>query len=261
MDINKPLIPADKSKFWATVLEPIIFWMLEKNFFTIRIKDKDNFCLRNKNYGTLLYGFHSCFWDGITVYYVAKKVFCTNLYMMVKDLYKLPLLAKLGAFSVEKNCFGEALKSLNYTANLLKDRKNTVWVFPQGTVVPPHYRPVKFKSGMSFISNKLQGVNLLPMSVKYTFLNQDKPEIFIHVGTPIISESFIKNKKEYTRMLEKNFTELQNIQAEEISSGNLEDYEILYQGKLPLIRRVEPFTTKYIFANKLFKFLNLRSFL
>ncbi len=252
--MDKPLITANKNLLWAMLIETIMFRMVEKTFYSIHIKNKDYFRMKNPKYATLIYGSHSCFWDGSVAYYICKKVFDANLYMMIQELYKLPLLSRIGGFSIETSSASEAIKSIDYAANLLNDKNNAIWMFPQGRVMPPDYRPIKFKSGLSNICTKLKGVNLIPVSAKYTYVRQTKPEVFIEVGEPITVENTISNKRAYTRQLEENFTALANSQIENISKGEFNGYELVYQDKLPLIRRIEPITTKLIFNKKFFNF-------
>ncbi len=146
---ERPLIPADKSKNWARILDPWVFWLVRRHFASLRVKNKENFFSANPKYGKLIYSAHSCFHDGQVAYYLCRKVFDANFHMMIEDLYKLPILSKLGAFSVEKYSPVESLKSINYAANLLSDNNNMLWIYPQGRVMPPDYRPIKFESGLN----------------------------------------------------------------------------------------------------------------
>lgn len=250
---GEPLITANKSKFWAKILDPLIFKMVENNFYSIRIKNKKNYYLNNPEYARLLYGVHSCFHDGQLAYYICKKVFDANFYIMIQDLYKLPLLSKLGAFSVEKDSPSESIKSINYAANLLKDKESMLWIFPQGRVMPPEHRPVKFESGLSYLCNKVRGVNLIPVAVKYTFVRMHKPEIFIEIGKPIIIENVLPDKKEFTQYLEEKFTCQLNAQKKMISQGKFDEYEFIYQGKPPLCRRLEPIFKDIVFDKRYLK--------
>jgi len=250
---DKPLIPADKSSYWAKILDPWIYWLIEHNFSSVRIKNQENYNLGNPDYANLLYGNHSCFHDGQVAYYICRKAFNANFYMMIQELYKLPILSKIGGFSVEKYSAIESLKSINYASNLLAEKENMLWIFPQGRVMPPDYRPVKFESGLSYIANKVEGVNLIPVAIKYTFIRDVKPEIFAEIGEPIVINNGVSNKKELTQFLEEDFTSLSDSQIERISQGNLDDYKYIYQSKLPVFKRIEPFMKNIIFDKRYLK--------
>lgn len=247
---DKPLIPADRDRFWSKILEPWVFWLVEHNFSSVRIKNKENYYLGNPDYANLLYGSHCCFHDGQVAYYICRKVFKANFYLMIQELYKLPILSKIGGFSVEKDSPIESLKSINYAANLLSDKENMVWIFPQGRVMPPDFRPVKFESGLTYITHKAKGVNLIPVSIKYTFVRDHKPDIFAEIGEPITIQNGVANKKEFTQFLEEDFTTLADKQIEKISCGDIDEYEAIYQNKPPVFRRLEPYVKNIIFDKR-----------
>ena len=251
--VDKPLIPADKNPHWAKIIDPWVYWLIEHNFSSVRIKNKENYNRGNPNYANLLYSNHSCFHDGQVAYYICRKAFDANFYLMIQELYKLPILSKIGGFSVEKDSPLEALKSINYASNLLSDKQTMLWIFPQGKVMPPDFRPIKFESGLSYITSKVKGVNLIPVSLRYTFLRDVKPEIFAEIGEPIEIKNGVTNKKEFTRFLEEDLTNIADAQINKITQGDLNGYEYIYQSKLPIFKRLEPFL-KYIFFDK--RFLN-----
>ena len=248
---DKPLITANKDKWGANIIEPWVFWLVEHNFASIRIKNKENYNLANPNYANLLYGNHSCFHDGQVAYYICRKMFNANFYLMIQELYKLSLLSKIGGFSVEKDSPLEALKSINYASNLLADKDNMLWIFPQGRVMPPDYRPIKFESGLTYLSNKVKGLNLIPVAIRYTYVRDVKPEIFAEIGEPITIENGVSNKKEFTHFLEEDFANLSDAQTKRISQGDLDEYEFVYQSKGPIFKRAEPLL-KYIFYDRRF---------
>lgn len=243
---NMPLIPANKKSLWAKLLKPILFGNIEKNFYSVKIKNKENFYSGNPEYSRILYGMHNCFYDGQLAYYFCRKVFNANFYLMIQELYRLPQLAAVGGFSVEKNSPYEAVKSLNYASNLLKDKENMLWLFPQGKVMPPDYMPLKFESGLSYICNKVKKVNVIPVAIKYTFVRQEKPEIFIEIGKPTVIDNGVRNKKELTGFLEDDLSSLVNNQLYNISTDDCEEYETVYQNKLSLYRRMESHLKKIL---------------
>lgn len=247
-----PLITANKNKnsLWTKFLEAAIFRNIEANFHSVRIKNKENYYLGNPQYARILYGTHTCFYDGQTVYYFCKKVFDSNFYMMIQELYRMPSLSKLGAFSVEKDSPYEAIKSINYAAGLLRDKEAVLWLFPQGRVMPPEHKPLKFESGLSYICNKIKNVNVIPVAVKYTFVRQEKPEIFVEIGKPVIIENGVQNKKELTECLENNLTYLAENQNYNVSQGNYDSYDYVYKNKIALYRRLEDYLKIFLYDKR-----------
>jgi len=246
----QPKITSEKSELFRLLFNHVIKYLVRKHFHKVRIKNRSNFELRNKNYANLFYGVHQSWWDGQIAYYLCDMILKTNIYMMIEELYRFPLLSKMGGFSVEKNSPQQSVKSLNYAAHLLKNPKNSVWLFPQGKVLPPDFNPIKFESGLTYIASKVEKINLIPISARYVFVREERPEVFLEVGEPKIIESKIKDKKIFLEYLEKDFQEMVNRQKKEISSGFYSNYEIIMQNKLALYKRLEPYFKFFVYDKR-----------
>lgn len=239
-DMNQqPLIKANINPFWVKLFDYSFTKMLEKNFYSIRIKNLQHYYLRDRSKGNLAYAFHSCWWDGIIGYILCRKVFKKNLHMMIEELHRLPLLSKIGGFSVEKSSAQSSMKSLSYSSQILQDPSNILWIFPQGFVNPPDFRPIRFANGVSYLCKKINGVNLLPIAHRYTFLREDRPELLIEIGKPIILNDNSINRRDFTKYIEEDFTKLLDNQKEDIANGNLQGYEFFHKSKLCIPKRIE----------------------
>jgi len=240
---DDPTIKAAPQAFWIKAFDLYFSNMAKKAFYSIRIKNAQNFNLRDKTKGNIIFSNHNCWWDGPVGFLLSKKRFKTQLYMMIEELHRFPLLSRLGAFSVEKDCPHSSMKALNYSAKLLQNPNSSLWIYPEGIVKPPDFRPIKFASGISYICKKLNGVNLIPVANKYNFLREDRPEVLLDVGKPIILNDNAINRKEFTSYLENEFTKLLDNQKEEISSGNINEYEYLFKNQLCIYKLIEKHLT------------------
>lgn len=243
---DKPIIQVNKQDFWLRVFDFSFERMVKKGFYSLRVKNAENFNLRDSNNGNIIYGFHSCWWDGIIAYLLCRKVFKTQLNMMVEELYRFPLLSRIGAFSVEKKSPQAAIKALNYSLDIVKNPTQSLWIYPQGTVMPPDARPVKFANGISYLCKKSKGVNLIPIANRYTFLREDRPEILVEIGKPIIIKDNNFDKKEFTKYLENELTVLLDKQHEEISQGKLDEYKLMFKSRLCVAKLIEKHFTNFV---------------
>ena len=243
---DKPFIQAENQKFWLKVFDFAFERMVRKGFYSLRIKNAENFNLRDPDKGNIIYGIHSCWWDGIIAYLLCRQVFKTQINLMIEELYRFPLLSKIGAFSVEKKSPQSAIKALNYSIDIIKNPEKSLWIYPQGIVMPPDSRPLKFASGISYLCKKSGGVNLIPVANRYTFLREDRPEILVEVGKPIIINNNNLDKKEFTHYLENEFTEFLDKQREEISQGKLGDYELVFKSRLCVAKLIEKHFTNFV---------------
>jgi 1-acyl-sn-glycerol-3-phosphate acyltransferase len=234
-----PAITAHKQEFWIKIFDFAFTRMITKSFYSMRVKNLENFNLRNPNRGNILIANHCCWWDGPMGFILSRKALYTKVYMMIEELYRFPLLSKIGAFSVEKNSPQSAIKALNYSSQILENPENSLWIFPQGFVMPPDYRPVKLASGVSYLCKKVKGVNLIPIAHRYNFIREDRPEIFVEIGRPIIINDNSFDRKEFTNYLEQEFTTLLDGQKQDVSSGNFEAYEHVFKTQLCLAKKIE----------------------
>lgn len=135
------------------------------------------------------------------------------------------------------------MRALQYSVEELCDKTKSLWLFPQGIIRPPMYRPIEFQTGMAYIAKnvikKAGGINLIPVAVNYPFLREDKPEVLCEVGEPFVLTDANFDRKELTHMLEKNFEALCDKQFAEITHGDIEDYEYLYKQKLKWYKKLE----------------------
>ncbi|MDD3012788.1 MAG: lysophospholipid acyltransferase family protein [Candidatus Gastranaerophilales bacterium] len=245
-ELNKPQIKDKWQLFWLNIFEFAFSSMLKKAFFSVRIKNKENYDLRDKTRGCIIFASHCCWWDGLVAYTLSRKVFNTNIRMMVEELHRFPLLSRIGAFSVDKNSPQAAVKALNYCTEFLNNPESVLWIYPQGTVKPPDYRPVKFASGMAYLCSKLDGINLIPIAHRYNFLREDRPEVFIEVGKPIILDSTKIDRKEFTAFLEREFTQLLDKQKNDISEAKLEGYEFIFKSRLCVAKLIEKYFNWFV---------------
>ncbi len=236
---------AQNHPFWNWVGDIFFFNMLEHRFYSLRIKNENLFENRNPNYPCVFYAPHSNWWDGIVGYNLIRKVFNLKLRIMIEELNRFPILTQVGAFPVNKKSPQEAMKSLKYIVDDLKNPDLGLWIFPQGIIKPPNHRPIELQSGLAYIAQNVAkkhgGVNLIPLAVNYVFLREDKPEVIVEVNEPIIIEKANANfdRHEFTKKLQQDFTKICDRQLSEICNGEIEGYRYLFKQKLPWYKKLE----------------------
>lgn len=240
---KEEFIEVHKEPFWVWLCDRYLFGMLENEFYAMRVKNGHKYEERDKNYSSIIYAPHANWWDGQVGYNLCRRVFDTDIIMMIEELGRFPILSKAGAFSINKKSAQESMKALQYSVEQLKDPKRGLWIFPQGIVRPPNFRPIEFQSGMTYIAQncvkKYGGVNLIPVAVNYSFLREYSPEILVEVGDPIVLKEADTDRHEVTKFLEDNFTTLCDRQFADISAGNLSEYEVIFETKVSWWKQIE----------------------
>ena len=235
--------PAKTNKFWLTVASLFFFNMLQNRFYAFRYKNSENYFSRDDKYPTIIFAPHCNWWDGIVLYNISHRICHKEIRLMVEELNRFPLLRRGGAYSVNKKSPQSAMKALKYSVELLSDLRNILFIFPQGIIRPPHFRPIEFQTGLTYVAEKAAKkygkVALMPIAVNYMFLRDNRPEVIVEMGEIIELNSDKPNRKEYTEYLAHTLQSLCDKQFHDISEGNFKGYDTLFQRKLKWYRRIE----------------------
>lgn len=235
--------PAKTTSFWLWVGNQFFYKMLENRFFALRYKGDEKFFNRDENIPTIAFAPHTNWWDGIVGYNITRRVFGKEIRLMVEELNRFPLLRRAGAFSVNKKSPQASMKALQYSVDVIEDLNNVLYIFPQGIIKPPNFRPMEFQTGLAYVAQKAVKkygkVNLVPIGVNYFFLRADKPEVMVEIGDIITLEDNKADRKELSQKLAEILEKTCDKQNSDIAEGNLKGYKTLFQQKLKWYRKIE----------------------
>ena len=235
--------PARTSPFWMWVAKKAFYAMLENRFYAFRYKGIENFEARDKDVPTIFFAPHSNWWDGIVAFTICNRICNKEVRLMVEELNRFPILRRGGAFSVNKKSPQASMQSLKYSVNVLKDLNNILYIFPQGIIKPPNFRPIEVQAGLPYIAQKAVKkygkINLVPIAVNYFFMRDNSPEVWIEMGNVIELTNDKFDRKEYGDYLAKELETLCDKQMYEISQAKFDGYQTLFQRKLKWYRAFE----------------------
>ena len=162
---------------------------------------------------------------------------------MVEELNRFPILRHAGCFSVNKKSPQASMDALKYSIEQVGNPKSILYLFPQGIINPPNARPIEFRSGLAYITDKAARkygkVALMPIAVNYFFLRDNRPEVMVEMGDLIEVEAGKLDRKEFTDKLAKTLEELCDKQMYDISQANFTGYKTLFKQRLKWYRRIE----------------------
>lgn len=240
---NEKFKPAKTSKFWLMIANMFFYNMLENRFFALRYKNKQKITEMDSSVPTIMFAPHSNWWDGIVGYNIVNRMCHKELRLMVEELNRFPILRRAGAFSVNKKSPQASMRALQYSIDTIGDLNNYLYIFPQGIIKPPNFRPIEFQSGIAYIAQKAVKkygkVNLVPIAVNYLFLRADKPEVLVDFGDVITLDNPKCDRKEFSQYLAQVLEQTCDNQNEEIAKGELSEYNTLFQQKLNWYRKIE----------------------
>ncbi len=219
------MLEANKSLWFERVFAVYNRNLLSRKFDSIWVSNLDSI---KREKPSIIYANHSSWWDGLLAFEISQTIKADSYFMMEeKQLKKLFLFQKLGAFSVVRENARQAFKSLNYAVEMLKKNpRRTLWIFPQGKILPNDVRPLRFYRGLAKIVEKTENCRIAPLAFRFEFSGEFKPRIFVKVGT---IQTFDSKKKvdstALTQTLETNLTALLDELKNDIASGNTDGYE------------------------------------
>jgi chlorobactene lauroyltransferase len=224
------MLSAKKSAWFEKVFAIYCRNLFKRRFHTFRISNSDLLVHVENQLPLVIYCNHSSWWDGLVAFEVSQNLKLDSFVMMEeKQLKNLSLFRQLGAFSVIREKPREAVKSINYAIKLLKEKQDrTLWVFPQGEILPNDI-PIKFFNGVSRIIEKIGNCNIVSMAICYEFLGDFKPEIFVKFGNlqkMEISRDF--NSKILTKHFEDCLSNTMRDLKMDINTNNFNNYERLF---------------------------------
>ena len=222
------MLVANKSKWFEKIFAVYNRNLLKRRFQALRISNLDS--LQNEK-PSIIYTNHSSWWDGLVAFQISQTIRADSYLMMEeKHLRKFFLFRKLGAFSVVRENPRQAVESINYAVKLLdKIPTRLLWIFPQGEISPNDARPLKFYNGLSRIVDKLESCVTTSLAIRYEFLGDFKPEIFIKVGECEVFKTDEKlNTKLLTERFRLNLTRTLEELKQDIASKNTTGYERIF---------------------------------
>jgi 1-acyl-sn-glycerol-3-phosphate acyltransferase len=222
------MLQAKKNRWFERAFAVYNRNLLRRRFHSFRVSGLDY--LKTKK-PAVVYANHSSWWDGLVAFEISR-ILKADAFVMMEErhLRKLFLFRRLGAFSVVRENPRQAVESLNYAVSLLSEKSNRMlWIFPQGEILPSDVRPLHFYQGLARIIERTRNCSAIPLAIRYEFLGEFKPEIFVKIGAPEnrSAENFSGAKaatESYKRLLTETLDELKR----EITQAKTDDYEKIF---------------------------------
>jgi chlorobactene lauroyltransferase len=225
------MLEANKSVMFEKLFSIYNRNLLRRRFYSFHVSGLKFLLNKGANTPLIIYCNHSSWWDGLIAFQISQETGMHSFVMMEeKHLSKLFLFRLLGAFSVVREKPREALKSINYAVHLLtSSSKNTLWIFPQGEILPNDLRPLKFYNGLAKIIEKVGKCSTASLSIRYEFLGEFKPRIFVKIAEPetiLVDKGF--DMKHLTEKLSIRLTENLDSLKNDIIKQNLAGYTPIF---------------------------------
>ena len=184
------MIPARKSAPFNFVLRRWLDRTLRRRFHNVYIGGAEH--LRSLDPARPVVGCvnHTNWWDGFVLYVLSHRLLPHDIHLAMeeKNLRRYRFFTWMGVFGVDLATRAAALPGVRYAVRLLRGeasggRARLAWMFVQGELLPAN-RPVEVKPGALFLARQA-GASVLPLALRYEWLSESRPSIFVQVGAPM----------------------------------------------------------------------------
>jgi 1-acyl-sn-glycerol-3-phosphate acyltransferase len=226
------VIPAKKNGMLETLLASANRRMLRRHFEGVYVSGSENVQKLDRSRPIILFGNHSCWWDGLLEFYFSHDLFRFDAYLMMeeKQLIRYPFFRWIGAFSVRRESPREAVAALKYAANLFDRPNRVLWIYPQGVMKPNDVRPLGFYTGAARLTQMVKGAQLVPVAHRYEFLMEQRPAAITAFGAPTVEDGW-GDHQELTRKLETRLIEHLDGLRRSIASAGVGGFTCALKGK------------------------------
>jgi len=127
---------------------------------------------------------HYSFNDGAIMFRLSHKILKKSfkLISLEAQVREFIALRYVGCFSINKKS-RSMIESLNYAADLLKDPKNMLGIYPQGEVYSMHLNQIHFESGLAHILKKSKNtpIQIIFGITLVDYLDSFKPHVRVYL--------------------------------------------------------------------------------
>ncbi len=137
----------------------------------------------------VIYLNHAAWWDPLVCLLLAREFFPERASFAPIDaemLARYGIFRRLGFFGIEPRSASGARAFLGVTRAVLASSANALWLTPQGRVMDPRERPLRFEDGLGWLAGREPNAAFVPLAIEYTFWTQPRPEILVAFGEPIV---------------------------------------------------------------------------
>lgn len=121
---------------------------------------------------------------------------------------------RIGAFSVNLEKKKALVASLRYAVDSLREPGRSLFIFPEGKIVPFSTALPEFEKGLSWIVRNCPEADVVPIGVYISHKNSDKPECYLKVGKKVMLKHLESSESLHQKLQEEMMLLLIKLQNE-----------------------------------------------
>lgn len=231
---------------WRTILQWYFTRSLSRTFYRCLVSGEERLSSWRKDAPVspmiplIVYCSHGGWWDAAFAIALTNGRLALESYGMMeeKQLKKYRFFTKIGMFSVHRTNPRSAIASLHYAADLLKDPRKVLWMYPQGELIHQEIRPIQAYTGIANLIGMLGQAYCVPIAIRYDFLHEQQPEAWLKIGIPeLISSQEFADKKALTEHIKTHLASLMDEVRDDVMNDRSQGYKVFVQGKRSVEKR------------------------
>ena len=119
-----------------------------------------------------------------------------------KQMRQHKFFSKIGAFSVNLSEPRAALKSLRYAVDSMKRSNSSLFIYPEGKIVPFSTQKPEFQKGLGWIAGRTTDTDIVPIGIYIHTARHDKPELNLKIG-PAVKFNPDQSSEDFNLLFEK----------------------------------------------------------
>ncbi|WP_158551499.1 lysophospholipid acyltransferase family protein [Rhodohalobacter sp. SW132] len=179
-----PFIPAQESAFFIQIFDWYCRWLFWRRFDSVSIHSDYKPADGAK---TIYFLNHNSWWDGLIPFLLNQRCYRQNARGMMEDkqLHQYPFFRKLGVFSINLGSPRSSMQSLRYALESMERPNASLYIYPQGKIVPFGTENIEFRKGIGWLAKKLPGTDLVPIGIYIHTKKSDRPRLEIKAGSAV----------------------------------------------------------------------------
>jgi len=194
-------IPARESPLFISIFGRYTKWLFSYRFKRVWIKQN---YFPGPDSKTIYYLNHSSWWDGIIPLILNQYVFRQKARAMMENrqMARYRLFRWIGAFSINLDKPRGSIRSLRYAVESMQRENSSLYIYPEGKIVPFTSEKPEFRGGLSWLCKQLPGVDVVPVGIYIHTIRHNKPELHISIGNAIETDRAKVSNESLQQVLE-----------------------------------------------------------
>jgi len=194
-------IPARESPLFISLFGRYTKWLFRNRFKKVWIKQN---YFPGPESKTIYYLNHSSWWDGIIPLILNQYIFRQKARAMMeqRQMARYRLFRWIGAFSINLDKPRGSIRSLRYAVESMQRDNSSLFIYPEGKIVPFTTEKPVFRGGLSWLCRQLPEVDVVPVGIYIHTIRHNKPELHISIGNAIDNDGASESKEALQQVLE-----------------------------------------------------------